>query len=408
VGRAAHRFRVAVAGATRDELAEHLRAVAAGQRPVARLSNQAPPVGFLFTGQGSQYLRMGERLYATEPAFRDALDECAALLAEHLEHPLLSVVFGDDPDRLTQTVYAQAGIVAVQVALVRLLEAWGVRPDMAVGHSVGELTAAWAAGVFTLPDLMRLTAVRGKAMQAAPAGGAMAVVHADADTVHALLAQHPRVEVAAYNAPRNLTLSGPADAIDALCATAGHPTQALTVSHAFHSAAMAEAVPTFTRAVAETTRAAATIPVASTVTGTWHTPESITDPGTWGGAIRKPVRFSEAIGHLAAAGARVLWEIGPHPVLTALGKATLPDRDLLWLSTLRRGRNDQRQLHDAVAAFYNDGGHDLAWAGPHDRKGHAAATIPSYPFQRQSFWISPTRPNPARVATPQPISARHH
>lgn len=405
VGRAPQRSQVVVAGADRHELVEHLQAVAAGQRPVTRLSRQPAPVAFLFTGQGSQYVRMGEQLYATEPAFRDTLDECAALLDGQLEHPLLSVIFGDDQRRLTQTEYAQAGIVSVQVGLVRLLEAWGVRPDMAVGHSVGELTAAWAAGVFTLADLMRLTSIRGRAMQAVPTGGAMAVVHADADTVHALLAQHPRVEVAAYNAPRNITLSGPADAIDALCAAVSHPTKPLTVSHAFHCAAMAPAVPVFTEAVAATVRSAPTIPVASTLTGRWHTTESITDPGGWGEAIRRPVRFAEAVSRLATAGAKVLWEIGPHPVLSALGKATLPEGDLLWLHTLRRGRNDQRQLHGAVAALHNDGGHDIAWSGLHERKGHAVAAIPSYPFQRQSFWISAASRQPAQSPTPQRDSA---
>ena len=400
VGRASHRFRVTVTGRDRGQLVEQLHAVGAGQLPASRLSNQPARVGFLFTGQGSQYVGMGRRLYQTEPRFREGLDECTELLAGQLERPLLEVMFGDNQAELTQTAYAQPAIVAVQVGLVRLLQGCGVAPEVALGHSVGELTAAWVAGVFTLADLMRLAAVRGRLMQAQPATGAMAVIHADVDTVHNLISAHPGVEVAAYNAPRSVTVSGPRELVDAFCAAVTYHTQQLVVSHAFHSAAMATAVPLFTEAVGAVTRNAPSIPVASTLTGQWHTTGSIMDPQTWGQAIRQPVRFTEALAQVGTAGATVLWEIGPHPVLTTLGKATLSEPDLLWLHTLRRDHNDQQQLHHALRTFHDLRGQDLNWSALHERKNHRTITIPTYPFQTQQLAAPPAREStPVRQAT---------
>ncbi|HEY0636828.1 MAG TPA: beta-ketoacyl synthase N-terminal-like domain-containing protein [Pseudonocardiaceae bacterium] len=400
VGRAAHRYRVAVAGGTAAELARELTAVAGGDRPVGRLANQPPVVAFLFTGQGSQYPGMGRELYETEPVFRDALDECAGLVAPYVDQPLLSVLYGEGRESLTQTRFAQVGIVAVQVALVRLLESWGVRPGMVLGHSVGELAAAWAAEVLTLPELMRLTALRGRVMQAQPADGAMAVVHAGPEAVHAALTGHPEVEVAAYNGPRNTTVSGPAAAVEAFRAATAHATQRLTVSHAFHSAAMDGALAPFSEAAAAAEFAAPRIPFASTFTGGWHTAATVADPGAWAQALRAPVRFSQALATVHAGGARVYWEIGPQPTLVTLGRTVLPQDDLHWLHTLRRNASDQERLHANLTEFHNHGHGEIAWAALHHGRGHRPATLPAYPFERRRYWI-PT----AAGETPEPTIA---
>ncbi|MFC5288225.1 beta-ketoacyl synthase N-terminal-like domain-containing protein [Actinokineospora guangxiensis] len=377
-GRAEQRFRAVGHGASAAELAESLAAA-----PVTRAVS-GTPTAFLFTGQGSQYPDMGRGLYETEPVFRAALEECAELLRPHTELPLLELLYGSAQDRLTETANAQVGIVSVQVALLRLLAAWGIRPDMVAGHSVGELTAAHAAGAIALPDLMALTALRGRLMQAQPAGGGMAVVHADAATVAAGLAAHPGIEIAAHNSPNSTTVAGPLDAIAAFRAAAAHPTTQLSVSHAFHSAAMTGALAPFAEAVAATPITAPSTPIASTLTGTWHTASSIADPQVWAAAIRNPVRWTDAVGALHAAGAAVYWEIGPHPVLVPLTQACLRGAGHEYAHVLRRNRSDQAQLHAALAAHAARGGALDFAAAP----GGQVTRIPGYPFDRARYWIA--------------------
>uniref|UniRef100_UPI00188E6CB0 type I polyketide synthase n=1 Tax=Micromonospora sp. S-DT3-3-22 TaxID=2755359 RepID=UPI00188E6CB0 len=402
VGRASHRFRVAVQGSDGSELAGGLGAVAGGDRPVGRLSNQPPVSVFLFSGQGSQYPGMAAGLYATEPVFRAAFDECVGLVGSCSDVPLREVVLGERGGELVQTRFAQVGIVAVQVGLVRLLESWGVRPGLVVGHSVGELTAAWAAGVLSLPEVLRLAVVRGGLMQAQPSDGAMAVVFADAGSVEAVLPSFPGVEIAALNAPRSVTISGPVEAVEAFGAGSGLRTQRLTVSHAFHSAAMAGAVDPFAQAFGQAVVSPPQVGFASTVTGGWHDARSVADGRLWGSGIRQPVRFTQAIEAVHTAGGRVFWEIGAHPVLTGLARATLTDTDLTWLPTLRRDHDDQTQLHTAITSFYNQGHGDLDWAGVHHGKGHRTTTIPTYPFERRELSAPRVSESAAARRRPEP------
>ncbi|MFI7438289.1 acyltransferase domain-containing protein, partial [Micromonospora haikouensis] len=329
---------------------------------------------------------MARGLYGVEPVFRAALDECAELVSP-AGVPLLDLLFGDRGQELVQTRFAQVGIVAVQVGLVRLLESWGIRPGLVVGHSVGELTAAWAAGVFGLADVLGLAVARGRLMQQQPPGGAMAAVFAGVGDVEEAVGSgsFPGVEVAAWNGPRSVTVSGPAEAVDAFCADSGLRCQRLTVSHAFHSAAMTGAVEPFTEAVSRVAVSAPRIGFASSITGQWHDAESVADGQLWGAGIRGPVLFGRALGLVGAAGGGVFWEIGAHPVLTGLGRQVLADDRLVWLSTLRRERSDQVQVHAAVAEFYSRGLGEVDWVGVHAGKGHRTTTIPTYPFERREL-----------------------
>ncbi|MGW7054478.1 amino acid adenylation domain-containing protein [Streptomyces sp. NPDC054887] len=408
-GRAAHRYRAVVQGTDGREVAAALRQVAAGDHPVSRKAGTTAPVVFMFTGQGSQYTGMGRGLYATEPAFREALDESARLLTPHVDVPLLDLLFGDVSGRLDRTRYAQVAIVSVQVALVRWLETVGVRPDAVAGHSLGELTAAWAAGVLTLHDLLRLTATRGALMETQPGSGSMAVVHADAETVSSTLTRFTGVEIAAYNAPRVVTVTGPTQAVEHFCRDSGLRCRPLVVSHAFHSAAMQGAVTPFTEAVATTLLSPPQAAFASSVTGTWHTPETATDPHYWGRAIREPVRFSHAVTTLEEAGAGSVWEIGPHPQLTSLARASWTSTQPVWLSTLRRERTDQTEIHAALTTYINHTSGDLDWAALHHGKGQQTTTIPTYPFNRRELTAPHARRNSiATSAVGHPLFDRHY
>ncbi|MER6091339.1 beta-ketoacyl synthase N-terminal-like domain-containing protein [Streptomyces bluensis] len=397
IARTSHRYRTAAHGATAGELAARLAEVASGNTPPTRHTRTATNTVFLFTGQGSQYAGMGQGLTATEPHFRDALHECADLLVPWTDVPLLDLLYGDARHLLDRTRYAQIGIVSVQVALVVSLRAAGVRPDAVAGHSLGELTAAWAAGVLTLPDLLRLTALRGELMQAQPATGTMAVVHTDLDSLTGELEAYPGIEIAAHNAPRVHTVSGPEGVMARFREQSSLRVRPLTVSHAFHSAVMEPALAPFADGVAATPLAPPAIPFASTLTGTWHSDVTATDPGYWAQAIRRAVRFSQAVTTLAETGPHTVWEIGPHPQLIPLARATLaearPDLDPAWITTLQRGREDQPQFHAALTAHHNHTGTDLDWTGLHHGKRQSLTAVPGYPFRRRRFWITPGAPD---------------
>ncbi|HWM06597.1 MAG TPA: type I polyketide synthase, partial [Actinophytocola sp.] len=367
--RALFDHRAVVTGADRDELLAALTTVDGG------ITAADGKLAFLFTGQGSQRLGMGARLAAAFPVFADAFAQVCAALDPHLARPVAEVL---DDESLHDTEFTQPALFAVEVALFRLLESWGVRPDFVAGHSIGELAAAHVAGVWSLDDAAKLVAARGRLMQALPRGGAMVAIGATEDEVVPLLSD--TVALAAVNGPESVVISG--DETDTLAvadalAERGRKVKRLTVSHAFHSPLMDPMLAEF-RAVAESvTHNSPEIPVVSTVTGA----ETDLTADYWVNQVREAVRFADAVATLTARGVRTFVELGPDAVLSAMAP-----EDATVIPLLRAKRDEART---AAAAFGR-----LAAAGSTvDASaffpGARDVELPTYAFQRRSYWLRP-------------------
>ncbi|GCB53322.1 type I polyketide synthase [Streptomyces sp. NL15-2K] len=375
-GRAALVHRAVHLAPNRAQLLRALKrrdAVARGETGGGRLA-------LLFTGQGAQRLAMGEQLYAAYPVFAAAFDEVCEQIDPLLEQPLRLVVFAD-PDALDRTAYAQPALFAIEVALLALLRHWGVTPDFVAGHSIGEITAAHAAGVLSLADAAALVAARGRLMQALPPGGAMLAVGAsETDVVRAC----PDVDLAAVNGPHAVVVSGAADAVTRvaeLAAERGWKTNRLRTSHAFHSRLMEPMLAEF-RAVVD--RIAFTAPqMAAVSTVEPGEPLRWTEPEYWAEQVRRPVRFADAVSELTAQGVTRFLEVGPDGVLTALVGAVEPDT--LAVPTLRRDRDEVGTLINGVATLFTRGT-EVDWTAVLDGAGTPLPDLPTYAFQRQRYW----------------------
>ncbi len=385
---------VVVAGSDEEAVAG-LRAVARGDRAPGVVTGAGRPgkVVFVFPGQGSQRLGMGRELYDRYPVFATAFDEACeqldACLAGRAGHPVRDVVLGEVPAStglLDQTVFTQAGLFAVESALFRLVESWGVRPDVVVGHSIGEITAAYAAGVCSLPDAARIVAARGRLMQALAPGGAMVAVAAAEDEVAGLLGDG--VELAAVNGPSAVVLSGAEDAVLAAAARMrerGHKTKQLKVSHAFHSARMEPMLAEFAAELAGVTWHEPEIPVVSNVSGRLAGPGELADPRYWAEHVRRPVRFAEGIAAAVAHGGSVFVELGPGAALTALVEETAGEATCV--AALRDDRPEEPALIAAVAELSVRGA-AVDWPALLP-PATGWVDLPKYAFDQQHYWLQP-------------------
>ena len=408
-GRVHFNHRLAVVAEKQTELTEKLRQFKLEDKVEGICSGKllinatAPKVAFLFTGQGSQYVNMGKELYEQAPVFRAALDECEEILEELGVNSILEIIYpeGGETSPLDQTAYTQPAIFVIEYALAKLWESWGIKPDVVMGHSVGEYIAATVAGIFSLEDGLKLIAARGRLMQQLPAGGEMVAVMASEAKVKKLLRPYAeKVAIAAINGPKSVVISGEATAVREIVSSLESEkikTKQLQVSHAFHSPLMEPMLAEWEAVAKELTYHQPEIPVISNVTGT-IADKSITTAKYWVDHVRLPVRFAEGMDALQKQGVEIFLEVGPKPILLGMGRRCLPKDVGVWLPSLRPEHiplqsslesarsEDFSQMLSSLGELYVRGV-KVDWVEYDGEYSRQKVILPTYPFQRQRYWI---------------------
>jgi acyl transferase domain-containing protein/acyl-CoA synthetase (AMP-forming)/AMP-acid ligase II/acyl carrier protein len=393
-GRVHFEHRLAVIADDVAELQKKLAAYQQGERVNGLVQGQSekPKIAFLFTGQGSQDLDMGRELYETQPLFREIMVQCDQILQSYLEIPLLELLYGenkeDNKKLLSQTKYTQPALFAIEYALAKLWQSWGIEPTVVIGHSAGEYAAACVAGVFSLADGLKLIAERGRLVQALPPNGKMVTVRADEKQLSEAIAPYrDQASLAVFNAPQSVVLSGEQEAVNQIVAQIQMEgiTWPLNVSHALHSPLMEPMLAEFGEIARTVDYAEPQLKLVSNISG-----ELITDINAnyWVEHVRQPVRFAQGMTTLEKMGIDIFIEVGPKITLLILGQQCLSNPfERLWLPSIYPNqRSDWAQMLESLAKLHVRGG-QIDWQRfdkPYPRR---KLSLPTYPFQRKRYWI---------------------
>ena len=398
-GRAHFRHRIAIAAASKATVAAALRAFARGDGTQAEAGSAANPgpVALLFSGQGGHHLAMAAAQFATAPAFRDAIERCEAPVQAVLGRSLTAAIYGNDPAALD--ALAQPAVYAVQAGLTALLRAWGIRPTVVLGHSLGEFAAAQAAGVFSLESGARIVAHRARLIALAPGDGAMAAIEAGEEKLRPFLDDAGgSVSIAAYNAPDQTVVTGTTAGILALMSAAkaaGLRCHRVPVPHAFHSAMMEPILDAFAAEIAAIPRTAPSVPYISSLEGALAG-DIVATPAYWARHLRHPARFRAATRVLAGMNPGLAIECAPLPMLTGMIKAEGLALDVR--PALGTGGGEWAGLMDIAARAYA-GGSAIDWHAVDDGVHRPRVLLPTYPFERQRYWFTDTATSPRRLRT---------
>jgi acyl transferase domain-containing protein/acyl carrier protein len=395
VGRRAFAHRRAVVCSAPDDAVRALDLLDPERVLTGRATRDQPSIAFMFPGQGAQYVGMGAELYKTERVFKEAVDSCSMRLDQALGLDLRTVLYpstasaDESATRLQNTALAQPALFLVEYALAKLLESWGIRPTMMIGHSIGEYVAAYLAGVISLEDALHLVAVRGRLMQEMQRG-AMLSVSLPPEELHFLL--RGGMDLAAINAPTQCVVSGEVGALARLerdLQDRGVPCQQLRTSHGFHSFMMEPMLESFSREVAGIKLGQPSLPYISNLTGAFVTAEQVKDPSYWARQIRQPVLFSKGIEGIVELGATLLVEIGPGRSLSSLARhCGVQVRGVSVVNTMSDARahvSDAFCLMQALGRLWLAGA-AVDWAGLHAHEKRQRVPLPTYPFERQRYW----------------------
>ncbi|MBP5971175.1 SDR family NAD(P)-dependent oxidoreductase [Brasilonema sp. CT11] len=397
-GRAHLEYRLSIVADTVNELRRQLCDFGAGTEAnptlISGIVQEKTPqkIVFLFTGQGSQYVEMGKQLYLTQPTFRATLDAIAELFQPYLGVSLLEII-DSDREKLQQTVYAQPAIFALEYALYKLWQSWGIVPTAVMGHSVGEYVAACVAGVFSLVDAVQLIATRARLMHSIETAGKMVAVWATVELIESAIAQDAELlGIAAINGTENLVISGEASAIDRIVSNLNSQeikTKPLSVSQAFHSPMMQPILADFRQVAEKISYFRPQLPLITNVSGTWAQAE-IATPEYWVDHIRRPVQFARSLETLLQADYQIFLEIGSQPILIGMAQLSYPQTNLQWYASLKPQKADWQQMLETLAGLYING-IPVDWSGFDRDYPRYHLPLPTYPWQQQRYWLETTR-----------------